>query len=112
GSAAAVIYGPAHLTNSVALGSPVTTLRVQAAHGLRNGSRRSPAHWRLPFAQSAVEQALAAEQPVALVENREHRHTASDEAVTAATLPPPPGALPAPHPAPLVGPPPGPPQLY
>jgi PAS domain S-box-containing protein len=78
GSAAAVIYGPAQLTDArspqtrseapaaARVGDLATTLRVQAAEGLRTGGLRARPHQRLPFADSAVEQALSSARPVAV----------------------------------------------
>jgi two-component system nitrate/nitrite sensor histidine kinase NarX len=82
GSAAAVIYGPDLLTNNMTTqtqvealatmqdGDLATSLRVQAAEGLRFGGRRPRPHQHLPFADAAVEQVLMAAQPVAVVDGR------------------------------------------
>ncbi|HEV2457331.1 MAG TPA: PAS domain-containing protein, partial [Ktedonobacterales bacterium] len=70
GSAAAVIYGPDDLADSMSPGAPPTMQRVQAAEGLRIGDRRPRPRQRLPFADLAVEQVLASAQPIAVVGDR------------------------------------------
>src|SRR5262249_57681501 len=71
GSAAAVIYGPAHLTDTVTVqtqpetpdaahsGNLVTTLRVQAADGLQIGWHGARPSQHITFVVAAVAQALA-----------------------------------------------------
>ena len=109
GSAAAVIYGPDHLTDSMSPGAGAstlaTTLRVQAAEGLRIGGRRPRPYQRLPFLDSAVEQVLASAQPVALVDLRgdpSFGQDANDEADADTAIPCLDGVLPAPYHALLV----------
>jgi PAS domain S-box-containing protein len=100
GSDAAVIYGPDPLTDSTSPGSLATTLRVQAAHGLRIESRRPQPHQRLLFADAVVAQALATAQPVALVAQGGRRPSAGHPPVGAdgtLAIPHLHGALPAPY---------------
>ncbi|HEV2461393.1 MAG TPA: PAS domain S-box protein, partial [Ktedonobacterales bacterium] len=113
-SAAAVIYGPDDLADSLAsgvwgvqAGAPAALLRVQAVQGLRIGGRPARSHQRLPFTDPAVEQVLVSAQPVAVVDDRGGPSSgaaggASDEADGHATIPVLFGSLPAPYHAVLV----------
>jgi two-component system nitrate/nitrite sensor histidine kinase NarX len=117
GSAAAVIYGPDNLADSLSSGVPSvpsvpsaspTLLRVQAAQGLRVGGRRPRSQQRLPFTDPAVEQVLASAQPVTVIDDGGDDQGSppsggtSDEVNGLATIPCLRGTLPEPYHALLV----------
>jgi len=104
GSAAAVIYGPDQLMDSLSPDAPATTLQVQAVQGLRLGGRGPQSRQRLPFADPAVRQALASAQPVALFasDGLSPSGGASDGATGNAAIPHLYGELPVPYHALLV----------
>jgi PAS domain S-box-containing protein len=83
------------------------TLTLQAAHGLRLARRRGPtqqAHPRLPYAQAAVQKALASRQPVAVLSAGERGlvDPADVGVATSAVIPMESEDLPAPYQALLV----------